>query len=166
MLFICHSFRYLFDWKNQLGYLFVIASQYIAIDCCLIFVSCIISFGVENTLWAFLTIEDIKRDLKLIKGNASAKENRSLSLNHLGDFIQNHLITTGLSVSSLWFHACSTKWTFSISFSRFVSDFSDVHQLALMVVFVWGLVTICISMLLFQMQLEKVECIILNSLLI
>lgn len=57
-------------------------------------------------MWELSATKDIKKDLELINENALAKENRLLTLNHLGEFIQNHSTLTELSVPSL--KSCET----------------------------------------------------------
>lgn len=54
-------------------------------------------------------IKDIENDLKLINENAVAKDNRLLTLNRFGDFIQNHSTLKRLSVSSLRFNSFNVQ---------------------------------------------------------
>lgn len=46
---------------------------------------------------------------------------------------------------------------FPFSFDRFVDEFSAIYQIPFLLLFIWGLITICGAMLLVQMQI--VECI-------
>lgn len=93
-------YRYPFDWKKH--YYIAVAFQSVSITYGFLLVSCEIVFGIGCCLLVLTTINKVvKDDLNFINKNAKTKRNRSLALNRLSEFIENHSAVNELSVKHI-----------------------------------------------------------------
>lgn len=121
--------RFPFDWRNPIGYLIALSSQFIADTYFFIFVACVIAFGLGIFLFLLAAAKDIKTDLRLLNKCAKITKNQLRSLKRLSDFIEFHLRLNELSNCSnyrgvcrgrqegIWFHYSKISSFFITVFS-------------------------------------------------
>lgn len=94
-------FRFLFDWKNPIGYIFAFVQEYILIMNSAIAGLITASFGVGTCLMFIAMAKDIKNDMRCIRKLCKNHQNRREIIEHFNKFIQFHSEVTQLSVY-LW----------------------------------------------------------------
>lgn len=114
------------------------------------------AFGTGGFLLAVSIIEDIKSILKSVNKDAKSRKNYSKTLNRFSDFIKIHSILKQLSCESHnSFFLDQRIITFYRNFARFIHGFVRIFQPMLVAIFMWSMVTICGTMLMFQVELVE-----------
>lgn len=70
------NLRFPFDWRNPIGYLIALSSQFIADTYFFIFVACVVAFGLGIFLFLLAAAKDIKTDLRLLNKCAKLTKNQ------------------------------------------------------------------------------------------
>lgn len=148
------TYRFPFDSKQPFGYIVGFTFQsLLALYLCKIS-AVFTAIGLGIFLLTLSVAEDINDDLISINKNAKNKKKRVLALKQLNEFVQYHSDAKQLSHEFLKF-----KLLFKLNFEslllRLAHDFSNLFQPIFTVVFTWSTITICISLLLIQIDLVK-----------
>lgn len=127
----------------------------------LVFCGVFLGIGAYLFLNFFIT-KKVTNDLKLINVNVATGRNRSETVKLVADFIETHSFLKKLSVfrvraldsvTNSWFCTIYINTRFLSLLFRYVDDFESILQIPFVITFIWSLVTICIAMLLIQMQI-------------
>lgn len=166
VMFECQMNRFPFEWRNPIGYLAVVASEYVVIVYIMKFVFSVLFFAMGNFMLAASATKCLKDELKLINENAASKRKRVLTLKLLTSFIRNHSTLKQLSAASFLllraamccriFHGERriTSSFLSAPF-RMVGDASDIYEPILSILSVWSIITICSVLLLIQILIVE-----------
>lgn len=145
-----------FDWQNPFGYLIANIIYYILILYELMIGACVISFGFGSYLVGIAMSKSIKSSLYSIDQSIRVKSEKNLLFDQLTEFIQLHSITKQLSLIHFSFLLIILNFNLLIFIFSLITDFSDIFEGFIAILFVYSLVEICGALLLIQMQL--VQC--------
>lgn len=85
--------RFPFNWKNPIGYIFVVIFEYIISTYAYVVVFGAVFFGIGCCVFVVAIItKNIKNDLKFINENATSDPNQLITFKLIKSFIQNHSI--------------------------------------------------------------------------
>lgn len=142
------------DWKTPSGYLIsfaieFVAAYYVAISC-----TCNVSFPVGACCFLIAFADDIKEELRLLDQYSKSDEKCSIGFyQKFRNLIEFHSIAKQLSFQ------INTILEFSIRrknlIFRFAPNFSDTFKLIHTFYFLWTVLTICDTLLMFQMELVE-----------
>lgn len=89
--------RFLFDWKNPIGYIFAFIQEYILVMCAAMSGLCTASFGAGTCFMLIAMAKDIKTDIRFINEISETHEHRCELINQFNKIIQFHSEATQLS---------------------------------------------------------------------
>lgn len=124
--------RFPFDYKNLVGYLIVVAIEFRITIVMLRFVACLTC----TTLGAYITgvslSKDVNGDLFVIDESVKINQPSVITLKQLSEFVRAH--SNG---------------------KRLLETYSAVYENILTILFTWSALTICINMLMIEMEIVE-----------
>lgn len=147
--------RFPFGTKNPFGYIVATVLQYIIVVYAFSVLSSLATLGIGAFLFAVLATKDIIQSMKSIDKSAMSEKRQSKTFKRFSDFILIHSTVKQFSNYAFkWKNQFSylikTNWLL-----RLFMDFSDIFQPLFMAIFSWSLITICITMLMFQTEMVR-----------
>lgn len=121
----------------------------------LLIVSIILSFGIGSFLIAITSTNEIKSVFIIVNEKLRLKSERSLALNRFTELVECHSMLKQLSKLKISRKKDATAINQKLPVFRLTTKFSGFFQPIFMAVFLWSLVTICITMLMLQMAIVK-----------
>lgn len=96
-------FRYPFDWKNPIRYLFAVALQLVQTFNALHYVACFLTFAIGSAIISLSVAKEIKGDLILIDQRAKSGQSKQQMVEHFGEIIRfTNLRKLDTNVIYLW----------------------------------------------------------------
>lgn len=173
------SFRSPFDWKTPFGYLIIFAIEFSAFFLMAHFGVVCTGTLVASCYIVFILCNEIKNDINVLDDSSKAGETSTDVVKRVKNFIIFHAATKQLSqidqyfsyqciFSTVCFNFSETNQTsfhhifnllFQIHFPLFsrrvAFDLNNIFALNVISYFLWGLSTMCSSLLMAQMQLVE-----------
>lgn len=157
-----------FDWRNPVGYLIAAPFQYILLENPLRYLATMLSIGAGMFLFTISMTEDGKTDLRAANDCVHTNQSSDAMFEHLSTFLRDHsnikeLSKMRQSISDFTFESKSNRLKYRIS--RVFAELPILFKTNLTADFMGSTITMCIAML--MIQIEIVKCIfgqILNSL--
>lgn len=117
--------------------------------------ACIISFAFGCYLLGIAMTKLIKRSLFAIDQSICAKIDQQRILDQLAEFVELHSTIKQLCTISVGnSHTIDIQhFNSHLIYFSLISDFSDIFEGFITILFIWSLVSICGAMLMIQMQL-------------
>lgn len=145
-----------FDWRNPFGFAVMFIVQAVGFAHMVTLIACLNTLPLVFTVLAFGMTRVIKRNLHLINRSAKSAKRQSTIPNQFSNFIQYH--ATLKQLSRMEIHAfLITNCIFFIGIAnrRSVNDFSLTIKPFILLLFLWGVLTICDTLLMLQMEIVK-----------
>lgn len=160
LISILHAYlhwRFPFDTKKPIGYVIAVILQYISSRFGLMFAATLIGFGIGTYLFTLTLVNDVKCCLKTVHKSAKTKDRR-VTLMHFSNFFQFYSDARQLNkfqvINECWIQI-SNNCCFVFVFFRLNHDFMKVFKPILLVNFTMGLISICCTMLIIEMELVQ-----------
>lgn len=134
------------------------AIEFMTVVCLFSVMASMLSLGIGAFLYAIRATSDITANLKLINDSTRMKKNQDKILEYLSDFVQFHGNVKELSKFRDHFIFKSNE---TVSFSHIFILYSLLHtflhvfQPIFMWIFLWSIISICGSLLMFQMHMVQ-----------
>lgn len=139
-----------FNWKNPIGYTILTAGEGIAVWHMFCFISCLVTLGAGVLIFIIAMTKDIKSRLAYINKRAKRKKFRIEAMQKFSIFIQIETSAKQLSFQSL---TRGVIYKVSLLYSRILDNYAEFYQPLIVVLFLWGLGSLCGALLLNQMGL-------------
>lgn len=145
-----------FDWKNPIGYLAAVTFQYSSLTLVFNFVAFVILFGLYAFFFILSITSEIRSILKAISNDAKFKRNEREAMHKIRGYIHTH------SIAKQWENELENQFSNKVHYniqivacptSRFLKKYLKVLETVLMSFLPWCIITICSTMLMFQMEL-------------